>query len=119
MDKPKQDAHVDWKPDPYWRQRRISPAQLLVHDIRLEGWRQDAGPMLEIREVLSSSLLPDLVDRDRLRREVDVSEWVQNRSEQYHFKSLVSEYGWLNGLRSKGVQESVDDPEGWRKCRWM
>ncbi|EKG14464.1 Mg2+ transporter protein CorA-like/Zinc transport protein ZntB [Macrophomina phaseolina MS6] len=119
MDKPNRESHVDWRADPYWRQRRISPAQLLVQDIRLEGWRQDAGPMLEIKEVLSSSLLPDLMERDRLRKEADVSRWVQNRSEQYHFKSLVAEYGWLNVLRNSGVQKSVGDPEGWRKCRWI
>ncbi|GME38457.1 Mg2+ transporter protein CorA-like/Zinc transport protein ZntB [Neofusicoccum parvum] len=85
------EAHVDWKADPYWRQRRISPAQLLVHDIRLEGWRHDAGPMLEIKEVLSSSLLPELNGRERLREDVDVAEWVGNRTEQYHFKSLISD----------------------------
>lgn len=121
MDTAKEPPHVDWTADPYWRQRRISPAQLLVHDIRLEGWRQDVGPMLEIKEVLSSSLLPELAAdrRDRLKGEVDVAAWVGNRTEQYRLKSLVSEYGWMNCLRSRGVQERVGDPEDLRKCRWM
>ncbi|KAF4539673.1 Mg2+ transporter protein CorA-like/Zinc transport protein ZntB [Lasiodiplodia theobromae] len=66
----------DWHADPYWRGRRISPAQLLVHDIRLDeqsggGYRQrhDAAPLLEIKEVMTSAFAAEVSQRgrDRLR----------------------------------------------------
>ncbi|ORX94206.1 hypothetical protein BCR34DRAFT_608335 [Clohesyomyces aquaticus] len=110
---------VDWQADTYWRNRRLSPAQLQVHDIRLEGSRSDVGPMLEMREVLSSSLLPELEQRDRLINTLPLEEATKNKNEQSHLRTLAAEYGWMNCLRSRGVQENVSDPPGYRKCRWI
>ncbi|KAF9630079.1 Mg2+ transporter protein CorA-like/Zinc transport protein ZntB [Lasiodiplodia theobromae] len=119
----------DWHADPYWRGRRISPAQLLVHDIRLDeqsggGYRQrhDAAPLLEIKEVMTSAFAAEVSQRgrDRLRGKlVDDAEGllakagVSNRTELYRVKSLVAEYGWMAGLRS--LRGEDDD----RMCRWM
>ncbi|OAL53637.1 hypothetical protein IQ07DRAFT_677101 [Pyrenochaeta sp. DS3sAY3a] len=110
---------VDWNADTYWRNRRLSPAQLQIHDIRLEGWRQDVGPMLEMQEVLSSTLLPDLENRDRLASCLHVEEVTKIRNEQVRLRSLASEFGWMNCLRSDKVQRTVYDPPDSRKCRWI
>lgn len=112
---------VDWQSDLYWRNRRLSPAQLQVHDIRLEdtGWRTDSDGMLEMREVLSSTLLPALENRDRLANAIHFEELTNNRSEQMNLRNLANEYGWMNCLRSKDVQQSLSDPETFRKCRWI
>ena len=110
---------VDWQSDTYWKNRRITPAQIQVHDIRLEGWKTDVGPMLEMKEVLSSTLLPDLDHRDRLSQTAPVEEATSNRNEQKHLRTLIAEYGWLNCLRSNHVQETLFDPPDRRKCRWM
>jgi hypothetical protein len=106
---------VDWYADSYWRSRRLSPAQIEIHDIRLEEQRRDAGQMLEMREVLSSSLLPDLEGRDDLANSVQVGEATKNE----RVKSLVAEFGWMNCLRSSSVQMSTSDPLDSRKCRWI
>ncbi|KAF2737010.1 hypothetical protein EJ04DRAFT_574868 [Polyplosphaeria fusca] len=112
-------ANVDWQSDEYWRHRRLSPAQLQVHDIRLEGGRSDIGAMLEMKEVLSSSLLPDLERRDDLAKSIHFDEATDNRSEQSRLKQLAAEYGWMNCLRSDAVQQTVFDPMDTRKCRWI
>lgn len=110
---------VDWHADTYWRNRRLSPAQLQIHDIRLEGWRQDVGAMLEMKEVLSSTLLPDLENRDRLASCLPVEEISKIRNEQVRLRSLAAEFGWMNCLRSGKVQETIFDPPDTRKCRWI
>ncbi|KAH9864249.1 hypothetical protein J1614_010183 [Plenodomus biglobosus] len=112
-------SQIDWHADPYWRSRRLSPAQLQVHDIRLESWKGDNGSILEMREVLASSLLPDLQRRDALLNNIDVEGITPLRNEQIRLKALASEFGWLNTLRSKRVQETVHDPQDARKCRWI
>lgn len=110
---------VDWEADTYWRNRRLSPAQLQVHDIQLEAWRADVGPMLEIKEVYSSTLLPDLKNRDQLVNTMRIEEATKNRNEQNQLKILAAEYGWINCLRSHGVQGTIFDPPDYHKCRWM
>jgi hypothetical protein len=109
----------DWHADSYWRNRRISPAQIQIHDVRLEQWRQDLGAMLEMREVLSSSLLSDLKDRDELAKKLAIDEATKTRNEQVQLKSLANEFGWMNVLRSNTVQETVFDPPDSRKLRWI
>ena len=112
-------VQVDWHADAYWRNRRLSPAQLQIHDIRLEAWKHNAGAMLEMREVLSSTLLPDLDGRDNLMHNIAIEETTKIRNEQIRLKSLATEFGWMNCLRSKKVQESLSDPPESRKCRWI
>lgn len=75
--------------------------------------------MLEMREVLSSTLLPALEERDKLSNSLNLDDLVKNRGEQSHLKNLATEYGWMNCLRSKGVQKRLDDPSDLRKCRWI
>jgi len=113
-------VQVDWHADQYWRNRRLSPVQLQVHDIRLEdsGWKPN-DEMLEMREVLTSTLLPALEQRDALLNQIPFEEVTRNRNEQTHLKTLATEYGWMNCLRSKGVQQKVSDPLDTKKCRWI
>ena len=108
---------VDWQSDSYWRNRRLSPAQIQVHDVRLDDRRYDSGSMLEMHEVLSSSLLPDLENRDRLASSIPLDE--ATKSERVHVQKLANEFGWLNCLRSDKVQMSASDPPELRKCRWI
>ncbi|KAF2793296.1 hypothetical protein K505DRAFT_244772 [Melanomma pulvis-pyrius CBS 109.77] len=112
-------VQVDWQDDVYWRNRRLTPAQIQVHDIRLEGWRADVGPMLEMKEVLSSTLLPDLEKRDSLVNSLPLEEATKNRNEQNHLRTLAAEYGWMNCLRSNEIQETLSDAPDMRKCRWI
>jgi len=75
--------------------------------------------MLEMHEVLSSSLLPALEEKDRLANTISVESVTRNRNEQVHLRSLVDEFGWMNVLRSDNVQKSLFDSENSRKCRWI
>ncbi|KAH7082978.1 hypothetical protein BKA63DRAFT_501966 [Paraphoma chrysanthemicola] len=110
---------VDWHSDPYWRNRRLSPAQIQIHDVRLEGWRQDVGSMMEMREVLLSTLLPELEERDHLSATIPIEDATKVRNEQVQLKSLANEFGWMNVLRSNKVQSTTHDPADLRKCRWI
>lgn len=109
----------DWHADPYWRARRLSPAQIQVHDVCLEGTGHDVGSMLQMREILSSSLLPDLEDRDFLADSIPVEQATQNRNEQMQLRTLAAEFGWMNVLRSNKVQEAITDAQDAKKCRWI
>jgi hypothetical protein len=117
--------NVKWTDDPYWKNRKLSPAQLLVHDIRIEAWKHPTTgsahqePILELTPILSSSLLPDLQSRNDLSEALRVEDLTSNRHEQTQIKGLVDEYGWMNTLRGQGVQQNVDDSKNLRKCRWM
>ncbi|KAF2036447.1 hypothetical protein EK21DRAFT_52072, partial [Setomelanomma holmii] len=109
----------DWHTDPYWRNRRLSPAQIQIHDVRLEGLRQDVGAMLEMREVLLSTLVPELEERDRLSETIPIEAATKIRNEQVQLKSLANEFGWMNVLRSNKVQNTIHNAEDSRKCRWI
>lgn len=102
----------DWHLDPYWRNRRLSPAQIQVHDVSLEERPHDVGQMLEMREVLSSLLLPELRGRDDLANNLPVEEATPNRNEQVQLKRLANEFGWMNVLR-------CNDPQGQTRTRWI
>jgi len=85
---------VDWAADEYWRNRRLSPAQLIVHDVDLQGWRPDSerthvGPLLEINEVFVSSLQPALKARDHLAETLNPEAWTTNRQEQEGLRSIA------------------------------
>jgi hypothetical protein len=115
---------VDWSQDEYWHRRRLSPAQILIHDVRLaqKPWQTDenlAGPWVDQNETLSSSLLTDLEGRDNLEKSIDFESLTTNKQEQSRLKNLAHQYGWMNTLRGKGVQQNIDDAPGLRKCRWI
>jgi hypothetical protein len=48
-----------------------------------------------------------------------LEEATKNRNEQGQLKTLATEFGWLNVLRSNEVQSSISDPEDLRKLRWI
>lgn len=117
MEPPKSTTTTDWHSDPYWRNRRLSPAQIQIHDVRLEERRYESGSMLDMHEVLSSSLLPDLEDRDVLASSIPLDD--ATKGERVHFQKMANEFGWMNCLRSDKVQTSPSDPPTLRKCRWI
>lgn len=112
------ETQVDWSADPYWRNRRLTPQQLLVHDIKLDSWRTDVGAILEIGETFHSNLLPELQNRDRLGQNLHIEELTSFKSEQQMLQKLLDEFGWMNALRSEEVQQTIFDKK-LRKCRWM
>jgi Mg2+ and Co2+ transporter CorA len=101
----------DWHADPYWKNRRLSPAQIQVHDVELEGGRQHVA-MLQMHEVLSSTLLPELEARNDLSDTIPVEEATKNRNEQTQLRGLANEFGWMNVLRSNREEKK-------RKLRWI
>lgn len=115
---------VDWSQDKYWQRRRLTPAQILIHDVRIaqKPWQTDdssSGPWVDQNEILTSGLLKDLERRDHLENSIDFDPLTPNRQEQTRLRNLAHQYGWLQTLRGKGVQETIDDPPELRKCRWI
>ncbi|KAK4991783.1 hypothetical protein LTR50_001600 [Elasticomyces elasticus] len=113
------DTGVDYRNDPLWRVKRLTPAQLLVHDVRLEQWRSNTGPMLEITERMSSSLVPQSAAVTTSSRIINAAEASSNPIEQQRLTALEEEYGWMHTLRLSRVQNQVYDPKDSAKCRWI
>ena len=116
-----EESNVNWASDEYWRARRLSPAQLQIFDVHLANWVRDeqVGPILEVDETLASTLLPALRNRDRLAKDLHIEAHCQNRQEQTDWRHVLDEYGWMNCLRSKGVQTDLNSPRDHRKLRWI
>ena len=109
----------DPKLDHLWQRKRLTPQQLLVHDVRLEHWRSHSEPRLEVRERVTSELVPHpsvVTPSSKLLR---ASEAARNPVEQQILTDLEEEFGWMSSLRIPKVQEKVDDPEYTAKIRWM
>ncbi|TKA69136.1 hypothetical protein B0A49_06315 [Cryomyces minteri] len=108
----------DYSDNPFWRSKRLSPAQVLVHDVRHEEWEKQ--PMLEIKERPSSTLVPSIGhSRVRMQRAIRTGEITSLAIEQQKLAALEEEYGWMNSLRVTDIQRKTSDPEGYSKCRWI
>ena len=113
LDKP------EYRDDPYWQKRRLTPAELLVHDIGLESWRNGSGEILNIQEALSSTLVPEESERDQLKDLLSVTELSQHPIEHQKWSTLLDEFGWLQSLRIQQSKSSDLARSDSRKCRWM
>ena len=109
----------DYELDPQWRSKPLTPAQLLVNDIRLEQWRNDRGPMLEMNERSASTLVPNNAAITTSESYVRASEAAKNPIEKQRFGSLEENYGWIRHLRLKEYQQHVYDSGESAKCRWI
>ena len=113
------EAGYNYEADPRWRGKPLTPAQVLVNDIRLERWRRDVGPLLEIKERLSSSLVPETASITPSSSYVRAAEAATNPIEQQRFARLEEEYDWMRYLRLLQHQQYPSDPEDSAKCRWI
>ena len=109
----------NYEADSRWRGKPLTPAQVLVNDIRLERWRPEVGPLLEIKERLSSSLVPETASITPSASYVRAAEAATNPIEQQRFARLEEEYGWMRYLRLQQYQQYPSDPETSAKCRWI
>ena len=115
----KETQSYDYESDEKWRRKPLTPSQILLHDIRLETWRRDRGPLLEINERQCSSLVPELAAVTPSASYVRAAEAATNPIEQQRFKSLEEEYGWMRHLRLQQYQQHEYDDEWSAKCRWV
>lgn len=114
-----EDGAYNYEADPRWRGKPLTPAQVLVNDIRLERWRRDVGPLLEIKERLSSSLVPESASITPSASYVRAAEAATNPIEQQRFARLEEEYGWMRYLRLQQHQQYPSDSDDSAKCRWI
>lgn len=90
---------VNYEADPKWRLKPITSAQLLVRDIRLESWRKNRPPLLEIVEKSSTDLLPKDVLETTPDHHLRASGAARNPIERQRFVNLEDEFGWIRCLR--------------------
>ncbi|KAK5129504.1 hypothetical protein LTR08_003195 [Meristemomyces frigidus] len=109
----------DYDAHPLWRQKPLTPAQLLVHDVRLETWRPDRGAMLEINERATSSLVPDTAAMTPSASYVRAATASGNPIEKQKFVELEENYGWMRYLRLPKHQRHAFDDADSAKCRWL
>ena len=90
---------LSYETNSLWRAKPLTPSQVAVHDIRLEAWRKERGPILEMVERSSSSLIPPRAAITPTDGHVRASEAAQNPIERESFMNLENEYGWIRHLR--------------------
>ncbi|KAF2170197.1 hypothetical protein M409DRAFT_19800 [Zasmidium cellare ATCC 36951] len=118
---PEQDAPAghDYEADPQWRKKPLTPSQLQVNDVRLETLRPDRGPMLEINERATSTLVPDTAAYTPSASFVRIADATSNPIEKQRFTNLEEEYGWMRHLRLQKYQQNAYDDGDSAKCRWI
>ena len=90
---------VNYEADPKWRLKPVTPAQLLVRDIRLETWRKNRKALLEIVERSTTSLVPKDVFETTSGDDWRASKAAKNPIERQRFVNLENEYGWIRHLK--------------------
>ncbi|KXT14936.1 hypothetical protein AC579_3067 [Pseudocercospora musae] len=109
----------NYEADAQWRRKPLTPAQLMVHDVRLETLRVERGPLLEIVERSASCLVPDNAAYTPSASLLRISEATDNAIEKQRFSSLEEDHGWMRCLRLQNYQQHALDGEDSAKCRWM
>ncbi|KAF7188051.1 hypothetical protein HII31_10623 [Pseudocercospora fuligena] len=109
----------NYEEDPQWRKKPLTPAQLMVHDVRLETLRAERGPLLEIVERSASSLVPDSAAYTPSASLLRISEATDNAIEKQRFSNLEEDHGWMRYLRLQKYQRDALDDEDSAKCRWI
>lgn len=104
-----------YKAQPGWKGKRLTPTQLLVHNVSSSSGGTSlgtSGARLNIDEVPTSSLMQS---GSSLRSPggQDLPEIGSTGSERQQLQNLQSGYGWLNSLR---VGTEDNEP---CMCRWM
>ncbi|KAK0878679.1 hypothetical protein LTR87_007540 [Friedmanniomyces endolithicus] len=112
-------AGVDYETDGLWRKKPLTPAQLLVNDIRLETLRDYGDPMLEVAERTASSLVPERSEITSAAAYIRATDAARNAIEKQRFASFEEDYGWIRHLRLRKRQRNAYDAEHSAKCRWV
>lgn len=105
--------------NPFWKKRPLTPANVLVHDVRLETLRPDHGPRLEINERAVQTLIHDSAAYVPSASFVRIAETTDNPIEKQTFTNLEEDYGWIRNLRLQDYQCSTQDSADSAKCRWI
>lgn len=108
---------LDYDSDLRWRAKPLTPAQVLVHDVRLESLREGRGPMLEVTERASSNLVPHDAAATTTDNVAKASAAAANPIEERKFKQYEDEFGWIRHLRLDQEQSNLQDTD--TKCRWI
>lgn len=110
----------DYDANPQWRSKPLTPAQVVVSDIRLESLRAERGPMLEVNEKSPSLLVPDAASQTTAAGIARASKAAVNPIEERRFRRFEDDFGWIRHLRLKEIQQTADNiSENSAKCRWI
>ncbi|TKA74448.1 hypothetical protein B0A55_05071 [Friedmanniomyces simplex] len=112
-------AGINYETHDLWRKKPLTPAQLLVNDIRLETLRGYGDPMLEVAERSAASLVPQSAAMTPSAAYIRATDAASNAIEKQRFASLEEDYGWMRYLRLPKRQRNVYDSEDSAKCRWV
>ncbi|KAF2719187.1 hypothetical protein K431DRAFT_296209 [Polychaeton citri CBS 116435] len=111
---------IDYDESTLWRKKPLTPANLLINDIRLEQWRPDRGPMLEVKERFASTRIQDSAALTPSSNIIKAAEAASNPIEKQRFVSLEEDFGWIRHLRLQRRQhDRFDDGENSAKVRWI
>lgn len=109
----------DLEPSDPWQRKRLTPHQLLIHDVRLEQWRPSAVPRLELRERVATDIVPTSAVHTSSLKVIRASDAARNPIESQRLIGLEEEYGWMSNLRIRQIQDSVRDADDTAKLRWV
>lgn len=105
----------NYEADPRWQKKTLTPAQLMVHDVKLETLKKDRGPMLECNERFAHALVPETAASTPSASLLRISDATSNPIEKQKFTILEDDFGWIRYLRS----HKFDDDDEPTNCRWI
>ena len=96
-----------------WKGKRLTPAQLLIHDVNLKENNYPKTSSLTCDEVLPSSIATNDVLESVIHSGISPRIGAgPTQSERTHVQDLTSAYGWLACFRVPENQSNI-------QCRWM
>nr|POF01311.1 hypothetical protein CFP56_21259 [Quercus suber] len=112
------DPSHDFDNDPQWRNKPLTPNQLLVHDVRVESLRRDAAARLEVSERRTGSLVPPTAGVTAPAAYAHAAHAAENPIDQRKLSALEDDYGWMRYLRLPPQTHGYNDFKA-SKCRWI
>ncbi|SMY19106.1 unnamed protein product [Zymoseptoria tritici ST99CH_1A5] len=118
-DKDKDIPAINYDADPRWRQKPLTPAQLLVNDVRMDTLRPDRGAMLEMCERVPSSIVPETAAYTPSASLLRIANANANPIEKQRLTNLEEDFGWMRHLRLESRQHGLQSSSESAKCRWI
>jgi Mg2+ and Co2+ transporter CorA len=118
-DKDKDIPGVNYDADERWRQKPLTPAQLLVNDVRVDTLRPDRGAMLEMFERVPSGIVPETAAYTPSASFVRIASTTANPIEKQRLTNLEEDFGWMRHLRLEDYQHGTQNLNNSTKCRWI
>lgn len=108
----------DYDKHPAWRQKPLTPAQLLVHDVSYKSSKSISDLVLDITEKPAAALVPDRAPYVESFDLLHAAKTAHNPIEARRFEQFEHDFGWIRSLRLQPQEQDIIKA-GDVTCRWL